>query len=714
MVTEEQTMSPVSLPFRPTARLLQLLGDELIASPRLAVFELVKNAYDADASKVTVGLHLSPFHVPSITVTDNGNGMTLEILEQIWLIPGNDHRHKQRSENRRTPLHNRLPIGEKGLGRFAAHKLGDRIQVVTRSRNNLECVVEIDWQELTRKQFLEDALVTITPREPETFTGESSGTCIHISQLRSSWTRGEVRRLFNQITSISSPFESSDQFQVEFELPGHNSWLDGLPNVKEILDKAFWKFEFQLKDEKLDWEYKFQQIPGLNIPGRTLKQVGEKLNLARDRDNDQGENTPVATKEHLQGIGIIRGAFHVYDRDRSILRNLPAQQAITKYLDEAGGIRVYRDGIRVYNYGEPEDDWLGLDLRRVNVPTRRVSKNIILGAVHLSLKESSGLTEKTNREGFQDGDSYRNFRRVVLGILAVMETERHKDKEDLRKFTSGRPDLTANGMDRLLNDVRRELRRLKVNSPTIDSCLRRISRHYRETESTLLAAGLSGMNLAMVFHEIEHSVRNLRHAVINGAQVEILETLTRNLVEVLDGFAALLRRNSQDRHSARDLIKSACQISQLRFDYHRIKLTCPILETDSSGFYARFPFNLALGSLSNLIDNAIYWLRVQHPGQDPDDAEFRRRLHIGVSRSFEAGPAIVVADNGTGFSYDTPEQLVRPFFTRKPDGMGLGLYYARLVMEGQPGQLVFPQPGEVELPEGFNGAVVAMVFKEDV
>ena len=75
------------------------------------------------------------------------------------------------------------------------------------------------------------------------------------------------------------------------------------------------------------------------------------------------------------------------------------------------------------------------------------------------------------------------------------------------------------------------------------------------------------------------------------------------------------------------------------------------------------------------------------------------------------GPALVVADNGTGFQGDEPENLVRPFFTRKPHGMGLGLYYANLAMELNGGQLVFPLPGEVEVPDGFDGAVIAMIFK---
>ena len=97
----------IKQPFRPRARMLQLLGDELIASDRLAIFELVKNAYDADASRVIVRLNLKEFKEPTITVRDNGEGMTLKVIQSVWLVPGNDHRKKQRALRKRTPKHNR-------------------------------------------------------------------------------------------------------------------------------------------------------------------------------------------------------------------------------------------------------------------------------------------------------------------------------------------------------------------------------------------------------------------------------------------------------------------------------------------------------------------------------------------------------------------------------------------------------------------------------
>ena len=95
--TEVVVGEPLDLPFRPRARIHQLLGDELIGSPRLAVFELVKNAYDADAGMVRVALRNIGRPDASIVVEDDGDGMTLETIRDIWLVPGHDHRARQRT-----------------------------------------------------------------------------------------------------------------------------------------------------------------------------------------------------------------------------------------------------------------------------------------------------------------------------------------------------------------------------------------------------------------------------------------------------------------------------------------------------------------------------------------------------------------------------------------------------------------------------------------
>lgn len=101
----------LSQAFKPRARLLQLLGDQLIGSSKLAVFELVKIAYDADASKVEVKLGDLGTASPWIRVEDNGQGMSLETIRDVWLVPGDDHCEKDRHQDRRSPKYNRLHWG---------------------------------------------------------------------------------------------------------------------------------------------------------------------------------------------------------------------------------------------------------------------------------------------------------------------------------------------------------------------------------------------------------------------------------------------------------------------------------------------------------------------------------------------------------------------------------------------------------------------------
>ena len=432
-------------PFRPRARLLQILGDQLIGSPRLAVFELVKNAYDADADTVTVTLKDIDSPDRTIVVEDDGEGMSLETIRDIWLVPAHDHRGNQRKSLQRTKKA-RLPLGEKGVGRFAVHKLGDRIELVTKTKDSDECVVTIDWDTQIGKTYLSDTEVLVRTRAPEVFKGRHTGTTLTISRLReeAGWSRGEVRRLLRQITSISSPFaERSDGFKTVLSVPDHPEWVTGLPDISALLERAPWHFKFRFENGLLDWKYEFRGVSGIKLAPRTKAEKKQHLLIPPERDldvygTDQGSKAKrtsvVADALMTNGIGPITGEFYVFDRDREVLMHLGDGQLIKSFLDENGGVRVYRDNIRVYNYGEPGDDWLELDLARVNTPTRNISRNIVIGAVDLSLGLSTGLMEKTNREGFVENSAYRDLKRIILGGLSLLQIERKIDKDNIRSM----------------------------------------------------------------------------------------------------------------------------------------------------------------------------------------------------------------------------------------------------------------------------------------
>lgn len=707
----------LNLPFRPRARLLQLLGDQLIGTSRLAVFELVKNAYDADATEVVVTIDKIGTPSTLITVRDDGDGMTLETIRDIWLVPAHDHRDLQRRARRRTRL-NRLPLGEKGVGRFAVHKLGEQIELVTRAKDSAECVVTIDWTALIRKPFLSDAEVSVRTREPEVFK-DSTGTRITISNLReNNWSRGDIRRLLRQITSISSPFGTkSDHFKAILKVPEHPDWIESVPDVEGLLGRAPWHFRFLFKNGLLEWKYEFRGVSGIKLEKREESKKEQPLLVVQDRDYDefgsaQGVKTGrpksiVAGSKLADGIGPVTGEFFVYDREKVVLNKLGDSQLLGNFLDENGGVRVYRDGIRVYNYGEPSDDWLGLDLRRVNTPTRNISRNIVVGAIDLSLEASEALQEKTNREGFVDNDAFRRLKKIVLGGLAVLEVERKIDKDNIRKLTDTGRDPEVEKISKPLEKLRDAVRQHHL-SAELDPLIDKVERDYEEMRDAMLRAGLSGMGLSVVFHEVEQGVRVLHDAIASGTKLETIQTQAKELVRILDGFTELLRKGDRRENSLKALIRQVRDINQVRFRSHKVRLVCPALDENFPDVKLTFAFGLALGALNNLLDNAFYWLRVRWPDDSANTGE-RRTIYININTDMAEGPAVVVADNGPGFQ-DDPQRLIRPFFSRRPDGMGIGLYYTNMVMELNRGRLAFPDAAEADVPEGIDGAVLALVF----
>jgi signal transduction histidine kinase len=706
------------LPFRPRARLLQLLGDQLIGTPRLAVFELVKNAYDADAENVNITLQRIGTPDGTIQVGDDGEGMTLETIRDIWLVPAHDHRDIQRRSVRRTKL-NRLPLGEKGLGRFAVHKLGDRIDMFTRAAGHDECLVSIDWEQLIKKPFLSDADVLVRTRKPELFIGDKTGTLIIIGRLReSNWSRGEVRRLQRQITSISSPFSTrSDRFVTNLIVPDHPDWVSGIPDVDVLRERAPWHFQFTFEEGLLSLVYEFRGVTGIKLAPRKIEKVAVPLLIAPDRDVDlygtnegqRGGQRKRITADSAQttGIGRVQGEFLVFDRDREVLNKLGDSQLVQSFLDESGGVRVYRDGIRVYNYGEPGDDWLGLDLRRVNLPTRNISRNIIVGVIDLSLEQSSGLIEKTNREGFVENNAYARLKQIVLGALSTLEIERKIDKDNIRKLMGKGIDPESLGISQPLESLRAAAR-LHHLSTELEPLIDKAEKNYNEMRDTMLRAGLSGMGLAVVFHEIEQGVRVLHDAIESGGKIESIQIQARELVRVLDGFTELLRKGDRKANSLKNLVRRARDINSVRFRNHKVQLVCPALDDAIPDVQKVFSFGLLLGALNNLLDNAFYWLQVRWPQEEAG----QRKIYIDIHKDSSRGVAIVVADNGPGFQ-DDPDRLTRPFFSRRPDGMGIGLYYANMVIELNSGRLAFPDPGDSDVPPEFDGACLALIFPSD-
>jgi len=696
-------------PFRPRARLLQLLGDQLIGSDKLAIFELVKNAYDADASKVTVTLHDLKSENPYIVVKDDGTGMSRETILNVWMVPADDFREKQREELTRSEKFKRLPLGEKGVGRFAVHKLGDEIIMITRAEGYLECRTKISWPEQLENKFLDETNIITKERKAQWFKGKKTGTAIKISKLRQkTWARGDVRRLYRQLMSISSPFKKYDDgFEVVLNVPDYPEWVSEIPDAEDLLRKAPWHYKFKFDGNTFKFSYKFKGVPGIKVDKRNSNRADIPLQISKIISSPESavgkQKKLLADEATLDGIGSVEGEFYVFDRDRIIMSKYGDTQQLTDYLDQNGGIRVYRDGIRVYNYGEEGDDWLGLDLRRVNSPVRKLSRNIVIGTIDLSLEESHFLKEKTNREGFVENDALKRLKSVILGALAQLEVERFKDKQNLRAVT-GTSKNPPKDLKSPVAKIRKIAAKHKITSET-EPILLKIEKDYDNLRDNFLRAGLSQVGLGLVFHEIERGMDVLYDAIKGGIDLSEISRQASELRKILEISTQLLKKGDKATHSLRKLIKRARDLSSVRFRVHKVELECPALEEGSIDEDSVFAFGLALGALTNLIDNAVHWLKIAHP-----EGAVTRKVYLDLIPDYPQGPAIIVADNGTGY-LDNTEELIQPFFSRRPDGMGLGLHYANMVMQLNDGALIFPTKDEFEIPTAYDGAVVALVFK---
>lgn len=229
--------------FRPRARLMLELGEQLIKNESVAMLELIKNSYDAFARNVNVRLdNIDDCDAGLIVIEDDGIGMTKETVVNHWMEPATFNKKKIVDNCKEAITHNgvkRIPLGEKGIGRFGAHKLGNHIKLVTRNEDdqtNREVYFEINWNDFNNDKYLNEVEVKVFEREPEVFVGDKHGTRIEITELRHNWQKREYRNVYKSMLSLNSPFKTDDSFKIHIkstheELASVES-TDEIDNVK--------------------------------------------------------------------------------------------------------------------------------------------------------------------------------------------------------------------------------------------------------------------------------------------------------------------------------------------------------------------------------------------------------------------------------------------------------------------------------------------------
>ena len=694
--------------FAITPRVIAHLGEDLIKNENIALVELVKNSYDAQATFCEIEFFFIGDELSKVTITDDGIGMDLNTVENAWLVIGTDNKKKQLEH----PSTGRLPLGEKGIGRLGVHKLGRKIRVQTHKNGHNEVLIDIDWTKLANAQSIDDFPIQITEHVLSSLP-MPHGTKITISDLKGEWNRRKLRNVYRDLASLNSPFnERTDSFVVKVK--SNTNVFEGLPPIADILKVAMYRGHCIIEGNEVnDFCYQFTPWDSLsNIQGKEIRSLSDEdryLKRRKDIATSRTRNKVILEDFDLSDykIGKIVLDFYIFEKDTAVFSFMNMERTIlNNYLRENSGVRVYRDGVRIYNYGEKDSDWLSLDFNRLKRAGDNISNNIIIGSVGISRRDSADLKEKTNREGFIENEAYFAFVDAVTYALDLITRYRNTDKRRLINIYKKDKRVIEPVLSDLSSAV--EIVKDKVSDEKaredILHYLNRVNDQYIEVRDILIRSANAGLNLGGVIHDMEKQVDALISCIENN-NFESVKNIALNLEHIISGYTVFLKKTSIKTTNVSTIVSAVIDNNKFRFADHRIKIYSNRKKVD---FEAKLSQTESIGALTNLIDNSIYW--VSQSRQDD------RKIYVYITDEIDNYISIIVCDNGCGFKIP-PEQALRPFITGKPlnTGMGLGLHIAHEVMQAMKGKLLILDANEIDLPDTakkyqINKAVVALCF----
>ena len=528
--------------FTVDAGLINRLGQELVSRQETAVSELVKNAYDADATETKLVFVNSSSPGGTLIIKDNGNGMSRnQLIDGFMRISSND-----KIENPLSPIYGRKRAGQKGIGRFAVQRLGTVLNILTKSPHNDKAFsVTIDWDKYESHSNLIEISHTIEQKSVDF----EKGTILTISKLRDKWTEAAVRRIYRYVMDIMQPFSLSVKALEQSEDPGFKSIFNIEENgeLHEIIDSnidiskhAIAEFSGVI-DENNKGIYK---VKSDRFKIDFSSPIGANL-----EDND----SPFTAIKNIR----FKVFYYIYDA-----KFIPKQHlsAIKRMANISSGIRLYRNGFRVLPYGEPGDDWLSFDMssrRRSILPTH--TNMSFFGFVEIS-DNSGNFEETSSREGLLINEAmiqlqnfvYRSVLNSVIKVaenrnLKIVSGQKKDGKGDWEKIEIKVKNIahTLEELDKALenNDssvVTHKQRRIQINKVKKDledvakMQKSEVSKLFKE-QSMLRVLSSVGLTIGQFVHEIKYYIDNI-HDDINFLMLKLkdqTELLQRTLT--LDG-----------------------------------------------------------------------------------------------------------------------------------------------------------------------------------
>lgn len=659
----------------------RLIGRELITDRVTALFELVKNCYDANACQVTVRFTNVGADKQNavIEIIDDGCGMSFEDIRDKWMVIGTSS--KRKNPYSPEPFHRRC-VGEKGIGRFAVDKLGDKTRIITKTAGEKEWLnVVIDWSFYEHNDTNDILLFTDIENDYQYSPADKlseSGTKLVISAIREYWTKSEIEQLIRQISKIRSPFvNKNDEFQVRVVADEFGINQNAIHTIEETdIATASFTIDFNEKNntqESIFFDKKSSSFKSRNIP--------------IDKD-----------------FGGIKMRVYFFDG--------PARAKYRKAYpnDSIDGFKVYRDGIITTPFAEANKDQdkkrdiLGIDKRVWQDIFNRISTREFLGSIELTRDGNPNIIDATNRQDFVDNEAYRKFKDFIVlqlnALQAYKETMRKKQKEEVSTELNSASE-NINQFITTISDFAQQNSSLK---PTVDILIKQAKKTGQSVKNAIKEQKkveedftrkeniyMSIMSLQDYAIQIAHAVRTTLNQMKDRIEFfyryypdpeeeELFKLYAKEMFQkykVLHRVIDFMLSYSQSNLNPEEIVLKEI-FEEILNDYSHI-FDQENIKVDSS-----FPVQLKLtinkqffrDILQNLIDNSIKAM-----------ANAKTKILKVSYEALSNNLVIKVSDTGVGIPVERREQVFALYYTTTQDkgGAGVGLYIVKTRVESLKG-----------------------------
>ena len=696
------------------------LKDELSAKLNTEADEFWEHASDLIEEAETLDALLEALEeidaLNSITISDTGSGMSLKELDTVFLVIGTSSRKSEidaaiADGKLHTPF-----LGEKGIGRLSAMRLGDSLSVRTAQANNKNYnLIDIDWSKFDDASKMIEDIKVEPKRGKKKDDPDFSGTDIKIRKLNADWSEKRVDRLaiddfsllVNPLGRVSGQriavFWNGKRVNIRRLEKGFLSHANALVKGKYRVGKAGPELELRIELNNIGFEHPREvsiETATADILHGAL--VGPKAKRRRMNKRDLDYSA-------LNRVGAFD--FELYWFNRSIQRkgkSTGEYQALRNLLDQWMGVRLYRDGFRVYPYGSEDDDWLELDKTALASKGYALNRIQLVGQVEIGRLQNPQLIDQTNREGLRQTPEEAILKETVQFAVERLRDEMNrvtKEQKDTKETFIADETKTADLEKRMKTaiqsirkvvpsehrEVVQELELMREEFARYAAQAReRIADMEKDADQMLAMAGI-GLMVEVVAHELTRSAEDALDVLNSLKRKTVPEEIRRRLESLRASMTSISKRlrildplsvtgrQRKERFNLDELLNDILEAHEAQFERHQVELDVLLPERSVQVSAVK---GMVVQVLENLISNSVYWMDVEKQRK----MSFRPKLTISLE---DNPPRIRFSDNGPGVSKQYKDRIFDLFFSLKDKSRrrGLGLYIAREAAEHNGGAL---------------------------